>query len=100
MNSPIIIGTGPVGIRAVEELSERDPALAVSLYGDETVVATQHNQNKNLRPNEKMLRSVCLHCHSLEFSIDALADKNLIANNFTGTPGVHIRSIDMAKKRK
>ncbi|MGZ8224066.1 MAG: cytochrome c3 family protein [Methylobacter sp.] len=68
--------------------------------GDESAVATQHNQNKNLRPNEKMIRSVCLHCHSLEFSIDALADKNLIINNFAGKPAHHIKSIDMANKRK
>lgn len=68
--------------------------------GDESAVITQHNQNKNLRPNEKMIRSVCLHCHSLAFSIDALADKQLIANNFTGTPSSHIKSIDMAMKRK
>lgn len=34
----VIIGSGPVGIRAVEELSERDPSLAISLYGEEPVM--------------------------------------------------------------
>ncbi len=37
-------------------------------------VRTTHNQNDNLRPNEKMIRTVCLDCHSLGFSLDALAD--------------------------
>ena len=58
-----------------------------------------HNQNDNLRPNEKMLRSVCMNCHGLEFSIDALADPELIENNFKGKPGIHIESMDLAIKR-
>ena len=62
-------------------------------------VATLHNQNSNLRPNEKMIRTVCLQCHSLEFSIDALADPELIKNNFAGRPAQHIESIDMATAR-
>ncbi len=59
-----------------------------------------HNQNDNLRPNEKMIRSVCMNCHGLEFSIDALADPKLIKNNFDGTPGIHIESVDWAVKRE
>lgn len=60
---------------------------------------TSHNQNANLRPNEKMIRSVCMSCHSLEFSIDALADPKLVESNFNGRPAVHIESIDWAMKR-
>lgn len=59
----------------------------------------QHNQNLNLRPNEKMLRSVCMNCHGLAFSIDALADSKLIERNFQGRPAAPIASIDMAKRR-
>ncbi|GAA5215686.1 cytochrome c3 family protein [Corallincola platygyrae] len=66
-------------------------------FGDQVIV--NHNQNDNLRPNEKMLRSVCLDCHSLSFSIDALADPQLIKTNFNGQPSAHIESIDMAVGR-
>lgn len=59
----------------------------------------QHNQSANLRPNEKMIRSVCMDCHGLGFAIDALADPALIRRNFTGQPAVHIESIDMAVER-
>lgn len=59
----------------------------------------QHNQNFNLRPNEKMIRQVCMNCHGLEFAIDALADPVLVKTNFTGRPSRHIESIDMALKR-
>lgn len=63
------------------------------------IVRVIHNQNANLRPNEKMIRPVCMQCHSLAFSIDALADEALIRNNFSGQPEVHVPSIDWALKR-
>ncbi len=65
----------------------------------EGVFFTQHNQNDNLRPNEKMIRSVCLDCHGLQFSLDALADPNLIQNNFNGHSSVSIDSIKLATER-
>lgn len=58
-----------------------------------------HNQNDNLRPNEKMVRSACSQCHGLQFTLDALADPALVANNFNGHPTVHIESIEWAQKR-
>jgi hypothetical protein len=74
------------------------PRLTQRANGIETVVV-QHNQNANLRPNEKMVRTVCLACHGLGFSLDALADPGLVARNFTGTPLRHVAGIDMAMKR-
>ena len=63
-------------------------------------VKVEHNQNDNLRPNEKMIRSVCMNCHGLEFSIDALADESLIKNNFHGQPAHHVESVDWAVQRQ
>jgi hypothetical protein len=62
-------------------------------------VFVQHNQNHNLRPNEKMVRTVCLNCHGLELTLDALADPRLIETNFTGKPARHVGSVEMARKR-
>ena len=62
-------------------------------------IATNHNQNDNLRPNEKMIRTVCLDCHGLAFALDALADADLVERNFQGRPAVHVPSIDWAVKR-
>lgn len=59
----------------------------------------EHNQNLTLRPNEKMIRPVCMNCHGLGFAIDALADKALIKKNFNGMPSEHIPSIDWVKER-
>jgi hypothetical protein len=65
-----------------------------------SIVRVQHNQNMNLRPNEKMIRSVCMNCHGLPFVIDALADRELIQSNFKGRPSTHVPSIDMAVQRQ
>ena len=62
-------------------------------------VLANHNQNDNLRPNEKMIRSVCADCHGLRFSINSLADADLVRRNFSGRPALHIQSIDWALKR-
>ena len=62
-------------------------------------LVVQHNQNDTLRPNEKMIRPVCMTCHGLGFSIDAMAAPGLIVNNFSGKPVHHVESIDMAVKK-
>jgi len=62
-------------------------------------IVTTHNQNAYLRPNEKMIRPVCMSCHGVAFSIDALADPKLVESNFNGRPEVHIESIDWALRR-
>ena len=67
--------------------------------GGKMITSVEHNQNHFLRPNEKMIRPICMSCHGLEFSIDALSDPELIKNNFNGKPGIHIESVDWATKR-
>ncbi len=74
------------------------PRIEKNINGHQ-IVMVDHNQNYNLRPNEKMIRPVCMDCHGLGFSINALADPKLIENNFNGKPGTHIESIDWALKR-
>lgn len=67
---------------------------------DSLAVRVQHNQSLTLRPVEKMARGVCIRCHGLGFTLDALADPALGRNNFDGIPGRHIESIDMALGRR
>lgn len=61
-------------------------------------IFVQHNQNGNLRPNEKMIRSVCMSCHGLEFSLNSLADSLLIERCFDGRPSITVESAQMAKR--
>lgn len=57
-----------------------------------------HNQNDFLRPRDKMIRSSCLECHGLAFSLDSLADPALVDTNFTGRSTVKVESIHYATK--
>jgi formate-dependent nitrite reductase cytochrome c552 subunit len=72
------------------------PRVQFTTPEDEIRVLVQHNQNDTLRPNEKMVRSVCMNCHGLQFSLDALADGRLVGNNFKGAPAKQVESIRMA----
>ncbi|MEM9157859.1 MAG: cytochrome c3 family protein [Verrucomicrobiota bacterium] len=65
----------------------------------ELATRVQHNQNDTLRPNEKMIRTACMKCHGLGFSIDALADPTLVEQNFPHAPTTRIESIDMVKEK-
>jgi hypothetical protein len=67
-------------------------------YGVKSIFIN-HNQNDNLRPNEKMVRGVCGDCHGRQFTLNALADRELIGRNFNGMPRIHIDSIEWAKRR-
>ena len=46
-----------------------------------------------------MIRPVCMQCHGLEFSINAMADRDLIDRNFKGQPTVKIQSMELARAR-
>ena len=67
--------------------------------GGKAITFVDHNQNNTLRPNEKMLRPVCMNCHGYSFSVDALSDRSLIENNFRGMPSGHVDSVDLVKER-
>ncbi|MCI5167268.1 MAG: hypothetical protein D3903_14535 [Candidatus Electrothrix sp. GM3_4] len=63
-------------------------------------VKVGHNQNDNLMPNQKMIKTVCQNCHGLQFILDSLADDELIRNNFSGLPAKHLKSMEMVKQRQ
>jgi len=66
---------------------------------EKNYVVVQHNQNMNLRPRSKQIKSVCSRCHGLRFSLDSLADDNLMEKNYEGLPVIHLESLDMVKSR-
>ncbi|MCB1865068.1 MAG: cytochrome c3 family protein [Chromatiales bacterium] len=84
-----LAGDGPSG-SGVSCAACHMPRVDVAVNEWMSRVGVQHNQSANLSPNSKMLRSACLNCHGLEFSLGSLADGKLITNNFQGRPqGVH-----------
>ena len=75
------------------------PRVERSKFG-ETFTIVDHNQSNSLRPNEKMIRSSCIECHGLQFTLNALADEELIDRNFNGMPSVFVESLEMAREEK
>lgn len=67
--------------------------------GEITWTLANHNQSENFLPNEKMIRPVCMNCHSLGFSINAMADRDLIKSNFNGKPSVEIQGMHLVRAR-
>jgi formate-dependent nitrite reductase cytochrome c552 subunit len=61
-------------------------------------IIVDHNQSANLSPNSKMIRSSCLNCHGLAFTLEALTDENMINNNFTGKPVKYTNTMDLANR--
>ncbi|WP_160153133.1 cytochrome c3 family protein [Microbulbifer sp. ALW1] len=70
--------------------------LPRELHNGELLV--NHNQNHNLRPNEKML-PVCLNCHGAEFAIAALADRQQIERNFSVPPSKGHETFKLIRER-
>ncbi|MBF0186758.1 MAG: cytochrome c3 family protein [Magnetococcales bacterium] len=60
----------------------------------------QHNPSGTLRPWSKMVREVCLECHGLGFSMNALFDQQLAADNFNRAPGSVQKSLDLLKQKQ
>lgn len=89
-------GTGKAG-SGVSCASCHMPRIDYDVSDWMSRIVVDHNQNATLSPNEKMIRPACMHCHGLGFTLDALADRNLIENNFQGPPARHVKSMDMAQ---
>ncbi|MFI2812569.1 MULTISPECIES: cytochrome c3 family protein [Microbulbifer] len=61
-------------------------------------ILVNHNQNHNLRPNEKML-PVCLNCHGIEFALAALASERVLKSNFGLSPTTDHETFSLIRDR-
>jgi len=92
-----LIGEAPAG-SGVSCSSCHMPRINFDVSEWTTRILVDHNQSATLSPNEKMIRPACIHCHGLEFTLDSLADKKLIEENFKGEPSIHVQSMDLARE--
>ncbi len=61
--------------------------------GEDGRIHSHHNPSRDLRPSDRMAATVCMHCHGLSFSLDALADRDQLQRNFREPPVARIHSI-------
>jgi predicted CXXCH cytochrome family protein len=90
-----LAGTAPTGA-GVSCATCHMPRILMDVDAFASRIVVEHNQSATLSPTSKMIRPACLHCHGLGFSIDALADPSLVANNFSGKPRTHVESMTMS----
>jgi predicted CXXCH cytochrome family protein len=93
-----LAGKGPAGSGVTCATCHMPRVLRRGEDGVERFIV-EHNQNDNLRPNEKMARGVCMECHGLGFTLDSLADRALIDRNFKGRSSIHIKGIEWVDQR-
>jgi predicted CXXCH cytochrome family protein len=57
-------------------------------FGNEKTgrVVVNHNNSWTLQPRDRMIKEVCLGCHTLELALNSMFDEELIQNNFKGLP--------------
>ena len=71
----------------------------IDRLGDSPRVWVDHNQNGNLRPVDKMARSVCMSCHGLAFSLASLADRSVVDGNFSAKPRAIRTGFDLLTRK-
>ena len=71
----------------------------IDRLGDTPRVWVDHNQNSNLRPVDKMARSVCMSCHGLAFSLASLADRSVVEGNFSAKPRAIRTGFDLLTRK-
>jgi formate-dependent nitrite reductase cytochrome c552 subunit len=77
------------------------PRISYDVNDWVTRIMVDHNQSANLSPNSKMARSVCMHCHGLDFALKALADPEQIKTNFATSPAQEEHpSMQLARRDK
>ena len=62
--------------------------------------SVMHNISAMMRPQEKMLRPVCMSCHGYGFSLRSLSDPALIKNNFSSMPAPSHQTLAWVMARK
>ena len=75
------------------------PRSSINLGGHARVIV-EHNQNDNLRPPDKLARSVCQGCHGLGFTFAALSDAELASGNFQTKPRREAKTLELVRRRK
>jgi hypothetical protein len=71
------------------------PRVEISDAAKGARVAVNHNNSFTLQPRDRMLRMVCLDCHSVELSLSAVYDETCVRENFSRAPMRSHQTLEM-----
>jgi hypothetical protein len=68
--------------------------------GEQVEVFVNHNNTYTLKPRDRMVKDVCMHCHGMEFSYNSIFSDELIDNNFSHAPEQELETLAMARTQR
>lgn len=60
-------------------------------------VLVNHNNTYTLLPRDRMVKEVCLNCHSVEYSYNSIFDEELVESNFDHPPDLELKTFDLVR---
>lgn len=99
----------PHGIEFVAQQDQiRPPADVVSCAtchlprsetgrGDQYQVHVNHNNTYTLKPQDRMVKDVCMSCHGMEFAYQSIFDPALVEANFSHPPEHDLETLEMIR---
>lgn len=76
------------------------PRYEALSIGAEPKVEVNHNNTFTLKPRDRMVKDVCMHCHGMEFSYNSIFDDELVEANFDSPPTQDLKTLDMVRQLK
>ena len=56
-----------------------------------------HNNTYTLLPRDRMVKEVCMHCHSVEYAFDSIFDDELVEANFARPPTLKLETFELVR---
>ena len=60
-------------------------------------VHVNHNNTYTLLPRDRMVKEVCMNCHSVEYSYNSIFDDELVEENFARSPTLKLETFDLIR---
>ncbi len=57
-----------------------------------------HNNTYTLLPRDRMVKEVCLHCHSVEYAFNSIFDDEVVEANFARPPTLKLETFELVRQ--
>ena len=61
-------------------------------------VVVNHNNTYTLLPRDRMVKEVCMHCHSVEYAFNSIFDDELVEANFARPPTLKLETFELVRE--
>ena len=61
------------------------------------ITVVNHNNTYTLLPRDRMVKEVCMHCHSVEYAYNSIFDDDLVEANFARPPTQKLETFELVR---